>query len=186
MASEVRELAGRSQSAAAEINTLISSSLDVSEKSGEMLKVLLPDIQKTAELVQEISSSSAEQNTGAEQINKAIQQLDMVIQQNAAAAEEMSTTSEELSAQATQMQNTIGFFKIAVDDKLSRKPEPVPHKSQRTRTSQSRMIGNDRGSELKKHLDRTKPDSRTHLPGTNLRLSDAEMDARKDSEFEHY
>ncbi|KJU84495.1 methyl-accepting chemotaxis sensory transducer, class 34H, partial [Candidatus Magnetobacterium bavaricum] len=121
-----------------------------------------------------------------EQINKAIQQLDMVIQQNAAAAEEMSTTSEELSAQATQMQNTIGFFKIADDDRLSRQPEPVQQKRQRTRVVPSRMIGNDRGSELKKHLYRTKPDSRTLLPGTNLRLNDADRDAQKDSEFEHY
>ncbi|MBF0318046.1 MAG: MCP four helix bundle domain-containing protein [Nitrospirae bacterium] len=187
VASEVRELAGRSQSAAAEINNLVSSSVDVSEKSGEMLKALVPDIQKTAELVQEISSSSAEQNSGADQINKAIQQLDQVIQQNAAAAEEMSTTSEELSAQAGQMQDTIAFFKIAVDDKLSRKPQPSgPQKSQRTRVAQSRMIGSDRGSDIKKHLYQNKPESRTSHPGTNLRLSDEERDARKDDEFEHY
>ncbi|HEX9024346.1 MAG TPA: methyl-accepting chemotaxis protein, partial [Geobacteraceae bacterium] len=73
---------------------------------------MVPDIQKTAELVQEISAASREQDTGAEQINKAIQQLDQVIQQNAGAAEEMASTAEELSAQAEQLQEAIAFFKV--------------------------------------------------------------------------
>lgn len=77
-----------------------------------MLEKLVPDIQKTAELVQEISASSNEQNAGVEQINKAIQQLDQVIQQNASATEEMASTSEELSSQAQQLQDTISFFRI--------------------------------------------------------------------------
>jgi len=77
-----------------------------------MLTRMLPDIQKTAELVQEISASSKEQDTGAEQINKAIQQLDQVIQQNASAAEEMASTTEELSSQAEQLKATIAFFSL--------------------------------------------------------------------------
>ncbi len=112
VASEVRKLAERSQVAAGEITKLASSSVVISEKAGEMLKRLLPDIQKTAELVQEISAASGEQNKGAEQINQAIQQLDQVIQQNASAAEEMSSTAEELSSQAEQLQETIAFFRI--------------------------------------------------------------------------
>ena len=112
VASEVRKLAERSQKAAAEISTLSSSSVEVAEKAGEMLNKMVPDIQKTAELVQEISASCREQDTGAEQINKAIQQLDQVIQQNASAAEEMSSTSEELSSQAEQLQSSIDFFKL--------------------------------------------------------------------------
>jgi methyl-accepting chemotaxis protein len=113
VASEVRKLAERSQTAAAEINTLSASSVEVAEKAGEMLGRIVPDIQKTADLVQEINSASNEQRSGANQINKAIQQLDQVIQQNAAASEEMSSTSEELLGQAEQLQNTIGFFRIA-------------------------------------------------------------------------
>ena len=73
---------------------------------------IVPDIQKTADLVQEINAASNEQHAGADQINKAIQQLDQVIQQNAAASEEMASTSEELLSQAEQLQTTIGFFKI--------------------------------------------------------------------------
>ena len=112
VASEVRKLAERSQKAAAEISELSSASVEVAEKAGDMLSRMLPDIQKTAELVQEISAASREQDTGAEQINKAIQQLDQVIQQNAGATEEMSSTAEELSSQAEQLQSVIAFFKI--------------------------------------------------------------------------
>jgi methyl-accepting chemotaxis protein len=112
VASEVRKLAERSQAAAGEINALSTSSVLVAESAGEMLDKMVPDIQKTSELVQEISASSREQDSGAEQISKAIQLLDSVIQQNASASEEMASTSEELSEQAEQLKNTIGFFRI--------------------------------------------------------------------------
>ncbi|KAF0215070.1 MAG: methyl-accepting chemotaxis [Geobacteraceae bacterium] len=112
VASEVRKLAERSQKAAAEISELSATSVDVAEKAGELLTRMVPDIQKTAELVQEISAASREQDTGAEQINKAIQQLDQVIQQNAGASEEMASTAEELASQAEQLQSAIAFFKV--------------------------------------------------------------------------
>jgi methyl-accepting chemotaxis protein len=117
VASEVRKLAERSQTAAAEISKLSTSSVDVAERAGEMLGRIVPDIQKTAELVQEINAASNEQNTGAEQINKAIQQLDQVIQQNASATEETASTSEELSSQSEQLLEAIGFFKIDTNGK---------------------------------------------------------------------
>jgi methyl-accepting chemotaxis protein len=112
VAAEVRKLAERSQHAAAEISDLSGSSVEVAEKAGEMLSKMVPDIRRTAELVQEISAASKEQDTGAEQVNKAIMQLDQVIQQNASASEEMASTSEELSSQAEQLQDTISFFKV--------------------------------------------------------------------------
>ena len=112
VASEVRKLAERSQSAAGEISKLSTTSVAIAEQAGTMLNMMLPDIQKTAELVQEISASSKEQDTGAEQINKAIQQLDQVIQQNAGSAEEMASTTEELSSQAEQLKSTIAFFSL--------------------------------------------------------------------------
>jgi len=124
VASEVRKLAERSQSAAGEISKLSTSSVAIAEQAGEMLSKMLPDIQKTAELVQEISASSKEQDTGAEQINKAIQQLDQVIQQNASAAEEMASTTEELSSQAEQLKSTIAFFSL---DSGSQRALPAPH-----------------------------------------------------------
>ncbi len=112
VAAEVRKLAERSQLAAGEISELSSSSVEISEKAGEMLQVMVPEIQRTAELVQEISAASKEQDAGAEQINRSIQQLDQVIQKNAAATEEMASTSEELSAQAEQLQQMISVFKL--------------------------------------------------------------------------
>ena len=115
VASEVRKLAERSQTAAAEIGKLSSSGVSLADGAGQMLVKLVPDIRKTADLVQEISAASTEQNSGASQINKAIQQLDQVIQQNAASSEEMASTSEELSSQAEQLQSTIAFFKLDSD-----------------------------------------------------------------------
>jgi methyl-accepting chemotaxis protein len=112
VAAEVRKLAERSQTAAAEISQLSMSSVQVAERAGTMLKKLVPDIQRSADLVQEVSAASREQQCGAEQINKAIQQLDQVIQMNAGSAEEMASTSLGLSRQAEQLQNSISFFRI--------------------------------------------------------------------------
>ncbi len=117
VASEVRALAERSRAAATEINTLANSSVTIAEKAAEMLSNLVPDIQRTAQLVQEISAASKEQNTGTEQINTAIQQLDQVIQQNFAVSEETAAMAEELAAQAEHLQNTIGFFKVHEEDR---------------------------------------------------------------------
>ncbi len=115
VASEVRKLAERSQTAAAEINKLSANSVEVAENAGELLNKLVPDITKTAELVQEITAASNEQNAGANQINQAIQQLDMVIQQNASSAEKLSVTANDLTLQAEQLQNVISFFNTGND-----------------------------------------------------------------------
>lgn len=112
VAAEVRKLAERSQLAAAEINELSSSSVSIADKSGKVLEGIVPNIQSTARLVQEISAASVEQNSGAEQVNNAIQQFNQVIQQNAAASEEMATGSEELSSQADHLKDAISFFII--------------------------------------------------------------------------
>jgi methyl-accepting chemotaxis protein len=111
VAAEVRKLAERSQKAAGEINQLSGTTVKVSERAGEMLDKLVPDIQKTAELVQEITAASKEQDAGAEQINKALQQLEKVIQQNASAAEEMASTTDELTGQSDQLVSALGFFR---------------------------------------------------------------------------
>lgn len=127
VATEVRKLAERSQTAAAEISKLSSSSVEVAERAGDMLTRIVPEIQKTAELVQEISAASNEQNSGADQINRAIQQLDQVIQENASATEEMASTAEELSSQAEHLQDIIGFFKVEQhNEKIQRKVRVSP------------------------------------------------------------
>ena len=112
VAAEVRKLAERSGVAAAEIATLSVQSVAVAEKAGGMLNAIVPDIRKTAVLVQEIASSSREQNTGAQQISEAVNQLNHVVQSSAAAAEEIASTAEELSSQAEQLQHAISFFHV--------------------------------------------------------------------------
>lgn len=112
VASEVRKLAERSQAAAAEISELSKETVEVSGEAGRMLETLVPNIQRTADLVQEISAATREQNIGAEQINRAINDLDAVIQKNASAAEEFSATSEALAGNATELREIISYFHI--------------------------------------------------------------------------
>ena len=125
VAAEVRALAERSREAAEEINELAESSVNIADNAGERLRRLVPDIEKTALLVQEISAASNEQNLGAGQINRSIQQLDRVIRQNAATSEEMAATSEELARQAEQLQRTMVFFKTAPTGSVAEAQTPL-------------------------------------------------------------
>jgi methyl-accepting chemotaxis protein len=119
VASEVGKLAERSQKEAGEISKLSAESVKIAENAGQTINMIIPDIKRTAELVQEISAASNEQNSGAEQINSAIMQLDQVVQQNASASEESASMSEELAGQAEQMQDTISFFKLDADQRIA-------------------------------------------------------------------
>lgn len=112
VAAEVRKLAERSQKAAAEINEISAKTVKSAQESKDLLLNTLPDINKTAELVQEIAAASVEQNTGADQINGAIQQLSTVTQGNASAAEEMSSNAEELNSQAEELKSAVSFFRL--------------------------------------------------------------------------
>lgn len=121
VASEVGKLAARSKDAAGEISDLSTSTASVAEKARGKLEQLLPNIRRTAELVQEISASSREQSGGAEQINSAIVQLDQIIQHNASASEEMASIADELSGQANGLEESISFFTIReVDQRAHR------------------------------------------------------------------
>ena len=182
VAAEVRKLAERSQTAAGEISQLSASSVDVAGRAGEMLKKLVPDIQKTSELVQEISASSNEQNTGAGQISKAIQQLDSVIQQNASATEEMASTSEELSSQAQMLQDTISFFKLNGTGGMSASRQ-VHHLSDATRVAH--MAPKPQAAAKKQPgLISGSKKSVKELPGVDLGMEDS--DTFDDSAFEKY
>ena len=112
VAAEVRKLAERSQVSAQEIKGVASASVKTAANAGMLINEIVPQIQKTAELVHEIDAASNEQARGIDENARAIQQFDQVIQSNSAAAEEMASTSEELTAQAAQMQETISFFTV--------------------------------------------------------------------------
>ncbi len=167
VASEVRKLAERSQRAASEISRLSQSSVEVADNAGGMLTRLVPHIQKTAELVQEIAAASAEQNSGADQINSAIQQLDQVIQQNASVAEEITATAEQLATQGEMLRETAGFFTLS--DRTGRGNRGVSEPaSQRVRSGA--------------HGDRESPER-----GYPLRVeAEGETDETKDADFEKY
>ena len=132
VAAEVRKLAERSQTAAAEISGMSSDTVGAATQAGEMLTKLVPDIRRTAELVAEISAACREQDIGAVQINEAIQQLDKVTQQNASASEQISSTSEELASQAEELQESIAYFRVdgqGAQTRPVRRPAPRPAKA---------------------------------------------------------
>ncbi|HAN77432.1 MAG TPA: methyl-accepting chemotaxis protein [Bacteroidales bacterium] len=112
VAAEVRKLAENSQIAAKEIGEVSKRSVEISKNAGVLLSRVVPDIQNTTRLVQEIAAASSEQNAGANQIGGAVNQLNQVVQQNAASAEELSSNSEELASQAEMLKDLVSFFKL--------------------------------------------------------------------------
>lgn len=129
VAAEVRKLAERSQVAALEIGELSTSSVEMAERAGRLLGEMLPSINKTSDLVQEITAASEEQAAGVSQINSAMNQLNQVTQQNASSSEELASTAEEMSTQAEQLQQAMSFFTLEAGDRASNvalgKPSPA-------------------------------------------------------------
>jgi len=136
VATAVRKLAEKSQTSAAEITQLSSSSIDVAEKTGVLLSQLVPEIRKTSELIQEISAVSREQDTGADQINRSITELDRIVQQNAEASQEMAATATLLSCHADRLHNSIAFFKV---DSAGMSREPARAQGGRIKLTKSRI-----------------------------------------------
>ncbi|MGE4424558.1 MAG: methyl-accepting chemotaxis protein [Pseudodesulfovibrio sp.] len=131
VAAEVRKLAEKSGYSAADISELSGKSLAIAEDAGSMLKELVPEISRTAELVREISAASKEQADGASQVNRALHQLDQVVQQNACASEQVAATSQTLNREAGLLGDAVAFFKVRATERpgLSRELRaalPVP------------------------------------------------------------
>ncbi|MCG8701285.1 MAG: methyl-accepting chemotaxis protein [Bacteroidales bacterium] len=119
VAAEVRKLAERSKVAAEEIVGLTYNSLKFAEGAGKKLEEIMPEVENTTSLVQEIAAAGIEQNNGANQVNNAVQQLSNVTQQNASSSEELSTSAEEMANQSGQLKSLIAFFKIDDSEKLA-------------------------------------------------------------------
>jgi len=144
VADEVRKLADRSRIASNEIDTISKEGVKVSEKSGVVMNEIVPEVQKTSRLVQEITAASIEQNSGADQISNAIQQLNEVIQQNASAAEELAASSEELSSQAMQLKEVISFFKVSENNSFVH----VQTYASSNKAGKNKSIHNSKGVDL--------------------------------------
>ncbi|MCD4833597.1 MAG: methyl-accepting chemotaxis protein [Bacteroidales bacterium] len=169
VAAEVRKLAERSKTAADEIVSLSKEGVSISERAGKELQEIVPEIEKTSKLVQEIAASSMEQNSGADQVNSAIQQLNQVTQQNAASSEELATSSEELAAQAQQLKEGIAYFRIDNTDLTKSKKKLVKHDLVTTKRPAENMI--------------VKKEEPVQKKGVNLEMYNRDTG---DSEFEKY
>ncbi len=123
VAAEVRKLAERSKVAADEIHSLVNGGLKVSQEAGEKSRLLVPDIEKTTQLIKEISAASLEQKTGAEQINMAMQNLNLITQENASSSDELTQSAEQLSVLADRLKEAVSFFNIGDNDFVAQKSE---------------------------------------------------------------
>jgi methyl-accepting chemotaxis protein len=146
VAAEVRKLAKRSQVSAQEISSTATASVKVSEQAGELISSVVPKIQETAKLVQDISNAAKEQDIGIGQINTAMTQLDQLTQTNAASSQEMASASEQLNAQTDSLSQMMSFFKISKEenDMFALAPQGAPVRSQSYHSNN----GHSEGSEL--------------------------------------
>ena len=131
------------------------------------MQQIVPEIERTAKLIQEITAASIEQNSGAEQINNAVQQLTQVIQVNANVGEQLSNNAQAMSTQAERLKEIISFFKI--DNVVHRQIASIVTKKEATPIK-------------KKYIPPAKPKKEMFVPtqGINLRMEES------DDEFTRY
>lgn len=119
IAEAVAKLAERTKDASREINELSISSVDISSRANSLLGTLVPDIQRTATLIKEISAASNEQSSAALEISKAVVRLDQLTQQTSSNANQLASMSEELAMQSSTLQKAISYFRVS-GEKTSR------------------------------------------------------------------
>ncbi|MBR4440981.1 MAG: HAMP domain-containing protein [Bacteroidales bacterium] len=134
VAAEVRRLAERSASAASEIDKVSKEGVAISENAERLLQNIIPDIEKTAELVREISAASTEQTSGIGQIDSAVQQLNDITQKYAASAEELAATSQQLASKSEELKQSIAFFKTGKETKRAKVEQPAKSKLVQTKS----------------------------------------------------
>lgn len=134
VAAEVRSLAQRSASAAKEIKTLISDSVDkvnigtgLVDQAGSTMNEIVESIKRVSDIMGEIAVASQEQTSGIEQINQAIMQMDNVTQQNAALVEQAAAAAESLQNQAVNLSQVVSVFKLDAKYVATKKVESKTH-----------------------------------------------------------
>lgn len=181
VAAEVRKLAERSQEAATEINELTGSSLKISEKAGGLLEAIVPNIDKTARLVQEITAASKEQNSGAEQVNNALQELNNVVQRNASSSEEIAHNADDLSKKGIDLKEAIAFFKID-EAAIHKGIEKTKHSSGTSKTGPAIEKPKDQSKEESNEAQEPEDDGSSNA-GIEIKLDDNEG---YDDEYERF
>lgn len=112
VASEVRKLAESSKLAADKITELTNKGVSITNKAGELLLNLVPEIQKTSSLVQEISMASQQQSAGSTQIGQSMQELNQIAQENATTSENLASNAVALKNHALLMGESIQYFRV--------------------------------------------------------------------------
>jgi Methyl-accepting chemotaxis protein len=168
VAAEVRKLAENSRIAANEIMDLAKGSLSNTEAAVSQMIQLIPEIEKTSKLVQEIAASNRELNGGTNQVNSAIQQLNMVSQQNASAAEELASSAEELSSQAGHLRDIVSFFRTEQQSYTKQvEKTSIAAKEKPAGSKPARPVA-------KKQITPAEPEE--HKKGVRIKLSSSESD----------
>jgi methyl-accepting chemotaxis protein len=152
VASEVRNLAQRSATAAKEIKGLIQDSVQKVEsgselvnRSGETLTEIVGSVKRVTDIIAEIAAASQEQTAGIDLVNRAVAQMDQVTQGNAAQMQELSSTVQSLAAQAEELEAVVGQFRVAEGAPAARRPMEVPAPALRPVTRGRRAMDAGRG-----------------------------------------
>ena len=126
VASEVRALAGRSASAAKEIKTLITASVDrvqrgasLVDQAGETMQEIVQSIKRVSDIVGEISLATSEQSIGVNQVGEAVTEMDHTTQQNAALVEQSAAAAASMSEQAAVLGELVGKFSLPASGMLA-------------------------------------------------------------------
>ncbi|MFC5479908.1 methyl-accepting chemotaxis protein [Massilia suwonensis] len=134
VATEVRNLAQRSAAAAQQIKTLIGSSVErvdagarLVDKAGSTMQDIVTSVKRVTDIMAEISSASAEQSAGIEQVNSAIGRMDEATRQNAALVEQASAAAASLNDEAAALAEVVSVFKM--EQQAARSVVPAPHKA---------------------------------------------------------
>ena len=134
VATEVRNLAQRSAAAAKEIKTLIGDSTQAVNagsklvgEAGATMHEIVESVRRVTDIMGEITSASAEQTAGIEQINEAVAQMDQVTQQNAALVEEAAAASASMQEQAAMLAEAVSIFRL--DAHTATQPAAAPRRA---------------------------------------------------------
>jgi methyl-accepting chemotaxis protein len=112
VAAEVRKLAERSKLAASEIIDSANTTVRTTRESTSLIDNLMPDVESTTKLIQEIAAARADQTAGSEQVNTAIIQLNDRAQTNATNASSLNESAAKLNGKAKELANSVSFFRL--------------------------------------------------------------------------
>lgn len=185
VASEVRQLAERCSIAADEIDEISVNTVSVSKESGLLLSEIIPEIQKTAALIQEIAAASSEQDAGAQQVNMAILQLSNITQQNSAASEQLAASARNLEELSYQLKETISFLVLEGDNESD--VENLLEMIAKHNTEIKKIEDRIKYKKLKPGISKKEKEQQT-VPQkkTKQKITGLDIDMEKENNFESY